>query len=314
MNLRHWRNFLKVAQAGSLSRVADEIGVAQPVLSRQIRELEEELGAALFERHGRGMRLTVAGELFRRRADSILGQIALIRDELTAAVDEPSGPLVIGMPPSMTAMLTGRLAASYVRRYPSVRLRIRETTLVALRQALVSNEIELGVITLPLVDPQLVVHPLLEEPMYLVGPATAGLRASVTIDKIAGVPLILPQRPNSIRLIVENMLERAGYHARIIMEADFAPAFEAIADGLGFCVIPSCALSNPALGLRVSSARIQDMTISWGFVQLKDHTPSIAAMAYWKDVISITKSLVEQKKWDAKILAVSDRHAAVGRA
>jgi DNA-binding transcriptional LysR family regulator len=48
MNLRHWRNFLKVAQAGSLSRVADEIGVAQPVLSRQIRELEEELGAALF--------------------------------------------------------------------------------------------------------------------------------------------------------------------------------------------------------------------------------------------------------------------------
>ena len=156
------------------------------------------------------MRLTVAGELFRKRADSILDQIALIRDELTAAVDEPSGPLVIGMPPSMTAMLTGRLAVSYVRRYPSVRLRIRETTLVVLRQALVSNEIELGVITLPLVDPQLVVHPLLAEPMYLVGPATSGLRGSVTIDKIAGVPLILPQRPNTIRLIVENTLERAG--------------------------------------------------------------------------------------------------------
>ena len=97
------------------------------------------------------------------------------------------------------------------------------------------------------------------------------------------------------------------------MEADFAPAFEAIAEGLGFCVIPSCALSNPALGLRVSSARIQEMTISWGFVQLKDHTLSVAGMAYRKDVISISESLMNEEV-GCQNTRGPDRHADISRA
>ena len=83
-SIRYWRNFLRVAQHGSLSGVADEIGIAQPILSRQISRLEQTYGVRLFERHGRGMRLTPAGEILRRRAEELAarGEPATVEEVL----------------------------------------------------------------------------------------------------------------------------------------------------------------------------------------------------------------------------------------
>ena len=115
---RYWRNFLLVARHGSLSRVADEIEIAQPILSRQISRLEQIYGVRLFERHGRGMRLTAAGELLRRRADEISFQVSLIPKELSASPDRPSGAVSIALPPSMISVLSAPVIRAVNARYP----------------------------------------------------------------------------------------------------------------------------------------------------------------------------------------------------
>ena len=130
---RKMAHFLQIVQAGSVSRAADRLDVGQPALSRELRELEEELGQPLLVRHARGVELTPAGEAFKRRAELILGLLDTVRDEVNAAADQPSGRVSFGMPPSMSGAFTAPLVQAYGERYPAVRLQLREGTSVQLQ-------------------------------------------------------------------------------------------------------------------------------------------------------------------------------------
>src|ERR1043166_592363 len=127
MDFRQLRTFSCVAELGSLSKASDTLRVAQPALSRQIKLLEHELRAELFTRNGRGMVLTDAGRLLLARTAGIVRQIDQVRDEIQSAGGPPSGRVVLGLVPTVSCVISARLARRTVDTYPGISLCIVES-------------------------------------------------------------------------------------------------------------------------------------------------------------------------------------------
>ena len=126
MLLRHLNYFLAVAQYQSFTRAARALHVSQPALSQQVRQLEEHLGAHLFDRTGRLVRLTDAGEVYLRYARQALQDLEEGRRALHDVSDLSRGSLRVAVAPTFTSYLIGPLVEAFYRRYPNVRLVIQE--------------------------------------------------------------------------------------------------------------------------------------------------------------------------------------------
>lgn len=146
MDFRQLRTFACVAELGSLSKASDTLRVAQPALSRQIKLLEHELRTELFTRNGRGMVLTDAGRLLLARTSGIVRQIDQIRDDIQSAGGAPSGRVVLGLVPTVSCVLSARLARRTVERYPGISLCIVESYSGHLIEWLHRGEMDLAVI------------------------------------------------------------------------------------------------------------------------------------------------------------------------
>jgi LysR family nitrogen assimilation transcriptional regulator len=295
MNVRHWQHFLAIAELQSLTRAADRIGVPQPVLSREMRELESSLGSKLLTRHARGVALTPAGETFRKRATAILRDIDHIGDEIAASDRAISGRLSFGMPPSMAGLLTGPMVAQFHQRFPQVQLHLREATSMEIRNGLVGRELDLGILTTPLIEPQLALRPLIDEPMVLVGPAECDLDPSqpVAIAQVAALSLILPTRPNSTRILLEHAMESIGKTPAVAIETDSAPIGDLVRRGLGYAVLPSCYIaSHRHLALRY--APVRGLWVSWMIGSLRD-LPLTSAAQRMGDMM--VEMVAQQRDW-----------------
>lgn len=255
-----------------------------------MREIEGFVGAALLQRHSRGIRLTEAGELFRRRAEALLQQIALVPAEVKATADQPSGALSVGFPPSMIGIVTAPAVAEFRARYPAVRLEVHEATSIQIRDALLSRDIDLGILSLPLAESELALSPLMTEPMVLVSPQPLPFESGrdVGIAEIAPLPLVLAKRPNSARIIVEHALQEAGFGLHLAMETDAAPIIEFVRHGIGYAILPQCYLLGRSIpGVEV--ATISNLRISWAIGVVKKRQSSVASMK----MMEIIRSKVE---------------------
>lgn len=265
MNPKKLDHFLKVAQAGSVSRAADRMQMSQPTLSREIRELETELGAVLLSRHARGVSLTPAGEALKTRAELVLNLLETLRDEVGAASDEPSGRVSIGLPTSMTGCLSAPLVSEYRARYPLVRISLREAPSHQLRSLVLQRELDFAILTAPVAEPQFVLRPLLTEPFVLIGPPGCPLasRRQLSIDEVVTYPLIVPVRPNATRTLIDTAVERTGRPPKIVLETDAWPAVDYIMAGIGYAVLPaSSAVSSPMVAARVVCVPIKGLSIT----------------------------------------------------
>ena len=120
------QKFLAVSFAGSFTKAAATLSMAQPILSRQIRALETEIGADLFYRNGRGIVLTEAGHLFQVRARHVVGQMSDALNEIKSLQATPSGELTVGLPPTVGNILTARLVQAFRKKYPQITLAVLE--------------------------------------------------------------------------------------------------------------------------------------------------------------------------------------------
>lgn len=246
VNPKRLNHFVNIALSGSLSRAADRMGVSQSVLSRELRELESELGVQLLNRHARGVSLTPAGEAFRIRAAQVLGLLEGIPAEVRQAADESAGNVSFGMPATMTTSVTAPLVRAYLLRFPGVKLRISEGTGIQLRAALLAREFDFALLTAPVSDPHLIVRPVLVEPCVLLMPPDSPLvrRRRVTLAELATCPLIMPSPPNYTRALMDAAFEKGGYSPHIVLETDDAALMsQFVATGLGYALMPACAVA-----------------------------------------------------------------------
>ena len=269
MNLKHWRHFLAVADAQSFTRAAEHLGVPQPVLSREMRELEMSLGVTLFSRHARGVALNPAGDVFRKRVEAILRDIERVPEEVAASKNTLTGKLSLGVPPSMASLLIAPLVERFRNELPQIRLHLREGTSTDIRNGLLARELDLGILSTPLIEPQLRLDPLIDEPMVLIGPPGSGLNPSraVSLEEVAARPLILATRPNSVRIVLEHALESIGLTPTIVIETDNAPLGHLVRRGIAYSIMPSCYVARRREGLEY--APVRDLWVGWSIATLR---------------------------------------------
>ena len=149
MNLKQLEYFVHVAELGSFSKAALILNVAQPALSRQVRLLETDLHFTLLKRNGRGVVLTDVGQRLFDHSVGILQLVARVTEELEATRDEPSGRIVIGLPPSFGRLLTLPLVECFKKTLPKARLAIVEGLSTHLTEWIATGRVDLGLIYNP---------------------------------------------------------------------------------------------------------------------------------------------------------------------
>jgi LysR family nitrogen assimilation transcriptional regulator len=246
MDIRELRSFLQVARAGSFSRAATELYIAQPALSRQIAKLEAEIGTALFTRHGRGVRLTAAGARLLERAEMITQMIRDTGDLVRASVDEERGHFAIGLPPAISLLIGVDLISAFQERWPLVSLHVREGLSSSLQEWVLDRRVDIAVLyNQPMLD-AFDVRPIFSEPMVLVGPANDNvIPAAIHIRDLAGVPLILPGLPHSNRLLIEHAALQQGVRLRVDLEVDSVVLTKSlIKAGAGYAILAYAAVQR----------------------------------------------------------------------
>ena len=222
MTLAQLRYFLAVARAGSLSRAAGQVRVAQPALSQQIAALEMEFGQALFLRHPRGVTLTEAGERLRDRAAEILRQVDLTRDELSVDAASPVGSVALGLATAFNMAFSVAVLTRARQLYPRVRLHLVESMSGFLREWTERGRIDLSVIYEVPPNPALHLEALGTEELFLIATPDRArqLGAAVPLHALAGLPLVLPGPAHGLRALVDRRAAEAGLALSVAFEVD----------------------------------------------------------------------------------------------
>jgi LysR family nitrogen assimilation transcriptional regulator len=240
MDIKKLKAFSVVAEFGGFSRAAGVLNVAQPVLSRQVRALEEELGVQLVHRNGRGIVLTEAGALLNEYAKGVLTTLARAESEVAALGANPRGNVVIGMPPSMGTVLTVPLIQRFRSEHPSINMRVIEGFSGYLLEWLLTGKIDVAVLYNAPKTKSVRSEPLLREELVLIGAADdpSKLRAGpLEAKRLAELPLILPSRPHGLRLLIDQVLSSANITPNVELEVDALPAKIKLAEhGAGYTI------------------------------------------------------------------------------
>ncbi|CAN5239488.1 LysR substrate-binding domain-containing protein [soil metagenome] len=262
IDLKQLKAFATLAEFGSFSRSAGVLGVAQPVLSRQIKALEQELGVELFYRNGRGTVLTEAGKVLNLYAKDLVETVDRAASEVRALKSSPRGTIVIGLPPSVGIVLTVPLVQHFREAFPLISLRVIEGFSGHVLEWLLTGKIDVAVLYNAPRTGSLRAEPLLTDELFLLGPAEGGVlpdAESVPARLLSEIPLILPARPHGLRMLIDSMLGEAGIVPRVEIEVEAMPStLGLVENGVGYTI-----LSYSTAHARVQAGRMR----AWRIVE-----------------------------------------------
>jgi len=281
MELRHLRYFEAVARYSHVTRAAAELHIAQPALSKQISQLEQELGVALFDRVGRNVRLTEAGEALLPHARAVMAQVEAGRAEMAERIGLRRGRATIGTPPTVGTKLLPPVLAAFNRQYPGIELRLHEAGVQTLLDLLETGLTDVAVVTLPVEDEQLTVMPLFTEEMVVAVWREHHLagQEQVEIRQLQHEPWVLSPQNYELREATLSACLAAGFAPRVVLdggETDILLRF--VAAGIGVALVPRLAMlgASDLVPLRVCDQRL---TRTLGIVWRGDRAASPAARA-----------------------------------
>ncbi|WP_245800353.1 LysR family transcriptional regulator [Thiomonas intermedia] len=222
VNYAAWKLFIDAAELGSLSKAAMAYGKSQPQISRQIAELERECGARLFQRNGRGVALTEAGQRIAPKVRAWLASTEQLANDLQATAGKPVGTVRIGILPSAARPLVSTLYYRLQQRYPLVQLSVREGQGAQLETWLENGNVDLAILYRHSPVPKNGDVYLAETSTYLVGAQGDPLLAKPTVHFAAlnNLPLVTFCRPNSWRDRLDQLSAQHGISLNIEAEAD----------------------------------------------------------------------------------------------
>ncbi|MPT54885.1 MULTISPECIES: LysR family transcriptional regulator [Delftia] len=263
MDLRALRYFIAVLEAGSLSRAAHSLYVAQPALTAQIKKLEGELGAQLLERSHAGVTPTPAGAQLYEDARRLLSDADAMRERIQRLPQGPEGSVTIALPFLLTSLLAGPLIASLRHSHPRIRIFVLDDLSLMVQKAMLDRRADLAILvdTASLHDLQ--VQPMAEESIYVCGqdvdgsvapllrPAPDGGLPHMDFAHACQLPLVLQSRRFSIRQTVEAAADARELRLNIVHEHDSARVIRSLYHcGAGFTFTPACSLSDAPAWLR----------------------------------------------------------------
>jgi LysR family transcriptional regulator, hydrogen peroxide-inducible genes activator len=247
MEIHQLRYFCAVAETGSFTRAAEREQVAQPSLSQQVIKLEEELGVRLFDRLGRTVRLTDLGQIFLPRARVILNELKAAKEEVTDKQFSPSGPVSVGVIPTIAPYFLPPRIASFCRKYPDASITVFEDVTARLMDRLRAGLIDLAVMALPMRGHDLECFALRTERVFAIFPKEHKLakKQSVLMRELRNEPFLLLRDDHCFRETAIEVCKRARILPRVIFESgQFSSILAMVGAGLGVSVVPEMALER----------------------------------------------------------------------
>ena len=284
MELKQLRTFIEVARAGGFTQAAHTLHISQSAVSKQVAQLEHNLGTPLFDRLGSHVRLTAAGNVVLQRANDMLR----LQQELLSELDDLShlarGELRLGLPLLGSDALFANLFAEYRRRYPNVQVQLLEGGSLVVEQAVLSGELELGGSLTPK-NPSFAYQPFCDEPLDALLPADHPLAegASVRLEQLAETPFLLYQRSFVLNDRLLQACQQLGFTPKEggrSGQSDFLVAL--VAAGQGVVLLPSVVargLVRPGV-VRLKLIAPQDLRWDIAFIWRDGASLSRAAQAW----------------------------------
>ena len=253
MDIKQLRALLAIADTGSVTRAAKFLHLVQPAVSRQLRLLEEDVGTRLFERGRYGIELTDSGQILAEYARRALHELDRARAEITPVSGAIVGIVNIGLLPSTSDLLASSLLTAISESHPGIKLRIWIGYAGHLRNWLEAGEVDATLLYEPKPSLTIQVEPFLEEKVLVVGLPATELRADrpMAVSELEGKPLILPNVPHGLRMLVEQACTLTGVHLSIVAETNsMRVQRRLVLGGHGFTILPSTSvLDDVKLGL-----------------------------------------------------------------
>jgi DNA-binding transcriptional LysR family regulator len=243
MDLRHARTFVTVAELGTVSKAALRLRVAQPALSRQIADLEAELGVKLFDRVGRRLRLTGEGEQLLDDCRNLLNSASAVGERAQLLRRGNTGVLKVAASPQFIESVVSGFLHRFAQRYPGVQVRLVEAVGLENLAMLERGEVHLGQNLLHTAEPnsqRFASHPLGSIELLAAYNAPFGRRRTIEIGRLASTPLLTLEAGFSIRRTFDAACRLAGLRPNIVFESRAPHTLLALASaGHGTAIIPS---------------------------------------------------------------------------
>ncbi|PYV45242.1 MAG: LysR family transcriptional regulator [Acidobacteria bacterium] len=296
MNLDQIRNFYEVAVHKSFTQAAEKLYRTQPAISTQVRILEEELGEKLFDRIGKKVCLTQAGEILFTYAERLLR----LHDEAKLAITElnasPKGKILIGANEATCIYVLPQIFALFKREYPDVQISIYRNFSKKVVDKILDNQLDFGIVTLPVADRDLYVWPIAEDELWLITSPSHPLasREAINLNELVPYPMIFHKAGTTRERLMKHF-GKLGDKLNISMElASIETIKKFVSIGMGISIVPKSYVLNESEQGTLRLIRIKNLKMirKLGLIYRKNRYLSRACKAFLEVV---EESLREEK-------------------
>ncbi|GFK95658.1 HTH-type transcriptional regulator CysL [Fundidesulfovibrio magnetotacticus] len=299
MDIRRLEAFRKVYELGSFSKAGQGLFLSQPTISAHVLSLEQELGTQLFDRLGRTILPTQAGEILYRHVLQVFSALETARAEVELLQQKVAGELLIGGSTIPATYLLPERLAEFSRRYPDVRVRLTVGDSQDIIGAVARGELALGVVGLAVSDPELVFTPFIEDELSVLGSRKLpGLQAlcdggtpSIAVEDLRNWPWVMREHGSGTRKAFELALGAAGQDIRTLNTVIEARSHEAVVQcalhGLGLCVSSKLAVAPCMAKGNLIQVSVSGLTMQRSFHMVRHAKRHVfPAMRYFMDYLN----------------------------
>lgn len=289
MDLKSMRQMIAVAEHGHMTRAAEELGVTQPALSAALRKLEEELGTELFHRTGHGVEATEAGKVFVEHAKITLRASQQTAEAVRSLVGLETGSIRVGAGATATGYLLPGAIQAVREKHPGLRFSIREAGSSAVAQGVLSGELDLGVVTLPIEHPrgdELMVVKEISDELMLIVPEGHPLHGRKTFrwQELEGEAVIAFEAGSAVRKIIDQAAAAHGVNLEVVMELrSIESIVQMVRANIGVGFVSKHGLPA-SMGVRCKDG---GLTRELGVIRTLDRLPSRASAVFEEMLIDL---------------------------
>lgn len=241
MDIRQLQYFVRAAELNSFSRAAESLFITQPTISKMIRNLEEELGASLFYREGKSIRLTDAGEILLSKAQNIVESVGSLSSELDSLRNLRRGHIRIGLPPMVGASFFPAVIGEFHRKYPEVTIRLHEDGARKVENDVETGLLDIGAIVLPVDTAKFHCYTFVEEKLELLVPLSHPLAHAkvVTLKELENEEFVLFREDFALHDLIIGECVKAGFQPKVVYESSqWDLISRMVAAGMGIALLP----------------------------------------------------------------------------
>ena len=241
MELHQLYYFVAVAETEGFSRAAERCNVAQPSLSQQIKKLEQELGQQLFDRLGRTVALTEAGQVLLPRARSILAEVEHIERRLSREIDEGYGQLAVGFIPTIAPFLLPNVIKRFAENYPHAELLVHEDLTEALVNSLIEGRLDLGIMSMPIHNKLIATEEICTEQLLIASSPRYNVTKGATLKtkELEQFPFIALNEVHCLGEQVQSFCYQQDVNLEIVCyTSQLSTVHSCVALGLGVSLVP----------------------------------------------------------------------------